>query len=391
MSIQKDLMKRKVLFLASWYPTRINPTNGNFIEKHAECIALSNDVRLIHVCLDPNQQERISQEITNKPFFSQIIYLNKSSIPFLAKPINYYRIFDVYLKAIKAIIEQGFSPQVVHANVIFPIGVIALMLKWRYKIPYIITEHWTGFLSYSKVKIGRIQKLMMRLIATNSSCLCPVSEDLKNAMIKCGLKAAYKVIPNVVDTHIFVPNIIEKRNSRARILHISSLKEEQKNFRLLLQALANIRKLKSDFELHVASDGIWEQYQHEIETLELHNHIFFHGNLSTYSVAELMNTADFFVLTSNYENLPCVLVESLACGVPVISTRVGGVAEIINEENGILIPPNDIESLTNAILKMLDNYSIYDNEKMHQNAVAQFSYEAISKVYSGLYEDIIIN
>jgi glycosyltransferase involved in cell wall biosynthesis len=92
-----------------------------------------------------------------------------------------------------------------------------------------------------------------------------------------------------------------------------------------------------------------------------------------------------FVLFSNEENLPCVLLESVSCGTPVISTRVGGISEWINESCGMLIEKGDEAALLNALNKTLDETNQFQAERMHQYIQETFSYQSISQKFNELY------
>jgi glycosyltransferase involved in cell wall biosynthesis len=102
-------------------------------------------------------------------------------------------------------------------------------------------------------------------------------------------------------------------------------------------------------------------------------------------VAGIMKSCDFFVLTSNFENLPCVLIESISCGVPVISTDVGGVTEIIDSTNGIVVPPDNLDALVNAMVQMAVDFNSYDKNEMHRKASEKYSYQAIGTQLAGIY------
>ncbi|MEI7596682.1 MAG: glycosyltransferase [Bacteroidota bacterium] len=376
----------KVLFISSWYPTYIKPTNGNFIFKHAECAAINNNIRFIHVCIDHDLKENAKTDISSDPFYSEVVYLKASDIFLLKGFINYLKIIFTYFSLFKKLHSNGFKPDLVHANVVFPIGIVAFLYKLLYRIPYIISEHWTGYHSYAKEKPSKFQLLIMRMIAKKSSCLLPVSEDLKNAMIKNGLKSNYTIIPNVVNTKKFTVQLNENNSSLIRIVHISTLNENQKNFRLLLQSFYNAKQKQQNIELHIVSEGGFEQYQDFIKELKLDQSIVFHGVLKTDEVAEVLKAGSFFVLSSNYENLPCVLIESLACGVPVVSTNVGGISEIINENNGILVSPNNEVEFSNALLKMIENYKTYNKEQIKKDADERYSYSAVARALDVIYQ-----
>jgi glycosyltransferase involved in cell wall biosynthesis len=82
------------------------------------------------------------------------------------------------------------------------------------------------------------------------------------------------------------------------------------------------------------------------------------GMLSLEQVSEKMNAANCFVLFSDYENQPCVILESLASGIPVIATKVGGIPELLNEKRGVLIEKNDSYALLEAMKNVLQKKSL---------------------------------
>jgi len=104
-----------------------------------------------------------------------------------------------------------------------------------------------------------------------------------------------------------------------------------------------------------------------------------------------MEESDFLVLFSNYENLPCVIVEAFACGLPVISTDVGGIKEHLDNKKGLLIRKGNEDELYNALNKMLDNQNNYDKSTIRKYAVDNFSYEVVCKSFVELYKTALTN
>jgi len=111
----------------------------------------------------------------------------------------------------------------------------------------------------------------------------------------------------------------------------------------------------------------------------------FTGLLEGENVVEAYQSADFMVMFSNYENMPVVISESLACGLPVVATAVGGIPEYINTENGQLVNAGDEAALLEAIDFMLDHYPEFDKQKIRQNAVEIFSKKAVAEKLQELY------
>jgi glycosyltransferase involved in cell wall biosynthesis len=92
---------------------------------------------------------------------------------------------------------------------------------------------------------------------------------------------------------------------------------------------------------------------------------------------------------SFYENMPCVVLEALCTGIPVIATTVGGIPEIIGKENGILINPGKERELLNAMKEMIRNYHLYDADFISRQATEQFSYEVVGKEISDIYQSVL--
>ena len=102
-----------------------------------------------------------------------------------------------------------------------------------------------------------------------------------------------------------------------------------------------------------------------------------------------MNDADFMIMFSNRENLPVVILESYSCGVPVISTRVGGIHEHMNKDLGKLVEPKNEDEFYNAINETLDNLDVYNKEKIRNYAIDHFSQEVIGESLFAVYKEVI--
>jgi L-malate glycosyltransferase len=378
-----------VLFLSSWYPTRDNPTMGNFVQKHAEAVALYTKVTVLHVCFskDMTSRKEMTTEVNND-LTTHIVYLKKSGsrLPVLRELSKLWKIIRAYQQAYKQLFSNN-PPDIVHANILIPVGLIAWWFFRTKKIPYIITEHWTGYLPGDPNKPGR-SMFFFRHFANKASCLMPVTDNLAKAIQSFGIKNNFKIVPNVVDTDTFTAKV-NATQGKKHILHVSSLLDVQKNFSGILVALGELKHKGIDFLLEVISDGDFEQYRHKIDTLNLKDEIVFHGKKNTAEVAAIMQQCDLLLLFSNYENFPCVIPEAWSCGIPVLSTDVGGISDYMNEENGVLIEPHDVEALTGELEKMLISTERYDNAKIREFAVSRFSYKVIGAQFIEIYNNVL--
>jgi L-malate glycosyltransferase len=115
--------------------------------------------------------------------------------------------------------------------------------------------------------------------------------------------------------------------------------------------------------------------------------VTFHALEPKPALAERMRRADLFVLASRYENNPCVVLEALASGLPVVATRVGGVAEIVDRESGRLAEPLDPPGFAAALEDALGND--FDREAIAARARARFGRTAIANELAGVYGDLV--
>jgi len=382
-----------ILFLSGWYPNRVLPTLGNFVQKHAEAVALKHNVVALSVCPDASNKNKF--EITGSTIngvYTINVYYKKvmHSFPIVSQLQKLIRSAKAYKMGFVAVKEKMKKIDLVHHNIVYPSGLAALYLWKRRRIPYIITEHSTIYLPEKQQQLGALQTFLSKRIIRNAACVTPVSNDLSNAMQEKGFKGRYEVVYNVVDTKLFRPHA--KQNSKIRFLHISTLDDPHKNISGMLRAAAALAAQRSDFECWFVGDGDTTPHVETAKRLNIYNTFaFFDGTQTTAQIAALMGNADCLLLFSNYENLPVVIVEAFASGIPVLSSDVGGIAEHVTPDKGILIAPRDEKALQQAMEAMIGNIrdKRYDPQQLSEYAVANFSYESVSEKFHHLYSSIL--
>ena len=299
----------------------------------------------------------------------------------------------------KTLQKSGWMPDIVQLNVIQKQGVLALWLKKRYGIPYVIIEHWSGYLpeNGSYMRQGALKRRFCGLIASQASVLMPVSNCLKEAMQQCGIRnERWEKVNNVVDEGFFNPTPTlptregESTKGTKIILHVSCFDERAKNVKGLLRAAKMLSEKRQDWQLVLVGDGIdyKETRAYESELAFEEGLLRWTGELTPQEVAKEMHKADVFVLSSNYENAPVVLSESLACGTPIIATRAGGMPEMVSDECGVLVPPRDDQALYEAMDFMLDHNSDYNPAVIRKHG-EQYSPERVGKHLKAIYESVL--
>ena len=327
------------------------------------------------------------------------IYIRPPKINAIRK-LKMLRMYQYGLNYIK---KRFFTPDLIHLHVAYPLGQVALLWKKLFGYKYVMTEHWTIYQPQNKdVLVGGLKDKIVK-IANNAELIMPVSLDLQHCMEGHGVHNRFKVIYNLVNTDMFKlrqmpcidsslrtnPRGNDMHGNKKRILHISTLRDEAKNFSGILRVIERLRQQRDDFELHVIHDYEAPEFKAFVKEHHLEDCVIFHGKKTSAEVAEAYQDADFFVLFSNFENLPCVIVEAFASGVPVLSTAVGGIAEILSPDRGILIPQGDEEALLKGMIQMLDHSSEYDKETIRHYALSTFSNDIIGKQIFEAYKEVV--
>lgn len=372
-------MRHKILFLSSWYPNKLEPTNGNFVQRHAEAVALCHEVEILHAIGDPTLKGTflIDDQVVNG-IRTLIVYYRSTANPVL----NFYLRMRAY--------QRGFScitkPDIVHANILRNSMLFAVFLKRRFNLPYVISEHWSAFLEVNHYRLPKQARFISKYITKRASAVLPVSESLRRGLIKLGIKTPMNVVGNVVDTDIFDIQISDRK--KFVFLHVSNL-IPLKNPDSIITAAVKLHKVNPNFELHIGGDGDINSLNNLVKKHQAEDFIEVFGILAHAEVAEKMKQAGCFILFSSYENLPCVLLESFACGVPAIATNVGGIPEIVNAENGFLIDKGDEHQLILAMQKMLDKNTHFDKATVRSTVANRFSKERIAEQFTEIYDAVL--
>jgi glycosyltransferase involved in cell wall biosynthesis len=341
--------KLHVLFICGWYPSRISPTNGDFIERHAKAVSLKHRVTVIHVVTDKSLRTNI--EIISKQenhITTHIAYLKSTN-----NPLKKIALFG---KAFLVILKKTNSFDIVHLNEIYPFGIFSLYLKWFKNKRFIISEHFTGYHQPQAKELTFSQKFISKIITKNAAFICPVSNNLRDAMLALNLKGNYFRVPNVVNTSLFFPS--ENNNQTFTITHISNMLNKHKNVEGFLRVIKKLESKIANFKVQLIGENSI-QYKTFVEKIKIDiDKIEFIDHMPHKKIASYLQSSNLFVLFSNYENLPCVILESFACGVPVIASNVGGISEFFPKEFGFLVPPKDESDLLHKILTMHQGFKI---------------------------------
>ena len=380
----------KVLYLSAWYPHRYDAMWGLFVRKHAEAVSRFADVCVLYLMADEKvDQFDIFEQTTNsvREVYVYYPFTNKPVLRQLTKAIGYVRAFRRGF----AVVRQNFGlPDVVQANVLTRSGVLAYWLKRKFGIPYIIVEHWTRYLPQNLNYKGIARKCLTRICVKNASCVLAVSNMLRDAMQKCGLKNSnYQIIDNVVDDFFYET---QKSNTehRFRFLHISCFDEPHKNVKGILNATKSLLQHRTDFELILIGVGAdWQDVVQYAKELGLPDSIVhFVGEQTPLEVCRYFAESDVLVMFSRYETAGITFCESWATGTPIITTQVGIIPDCLTPQNGIIVQNENESDLCEKMLWMIDNHGQFDAEKIRQTAL-RYTYNNVGKRLYDVYCQVI--
>lgn len=381
------MIRKKILWLVSWYPNKNDQFDGDFIQRHARAAAIYHDIHVIFVT-DADIRKPVEEEWNYATGLTeQIIYFKRTQGVFrkLCKQWRWKRVFE---KSVEAYINKNGLPDLVHVHIPWKAGLLALQLKKKYGLQYLVTEHW-GI--YNKTVVGNYFTMptyfqqLLKEIYQESWLLVSVSHFLAECIVKITGEKKYTIIPNVVDTSLFFYK--DEKYSKFTFIHVSNM-VPLKNVKDILEAFKVIVDKTDNEDIQLVLVGNRnDEYIQEAKRLGLFNtHVFFRGEVPYNQVAEEMRRAHCLVLFSDLETFSCVTSEALCCGIPVIAPGVGALPELINQGNGLLlIPSNDKTALVNAMSFIRQNYLQYDFPGIAKDAAGKYSYSIIAKEFDQLY------
>ena len=365
-----------ILHLLSWFPKPDDPTLGNFCIRMIDSLPDGCHSVILSVCDGKNLDKPYEIKTTEGAHHTHIQIQIKPPRNAALRKLKMLKMDQFGLRYIK---KNYFSPDLIHLHVTYPLGRMALLWHWLYGYRYVLTEHWTIYQPQNRSVMRGPLKRAIVSIANHASVVMPVSLDLQHCMEGHGVRNHFKVIYNLVDTNIFHLGTPTDGETKKRMLHISTLRDEAKNFSGILRVVERLRQQRDDFELHVIHDYEALEFKAFAKEHHIDDCVIFHGKKTSAEVAEAYAQAACFVLFSNFENLPCVIVEAFASGVPVLTTNVGGIAEIVSPQRGILIGQGDEEALLDGMNQMLDTCHDYDRQAIRQYALQTFDSKIIGE------------
>lgn len=240
-------------------------------------------------------------------------------------------------------LNRSWKIDCIDSHFLYPDGMAAVLLGRWFHIPVIVSARGTDANVYPKYLLIR---QLIRWTLAKADAVIAVSAALKNAIVDLGVaEDKIHVIPNGVDAQLFrsvrrdeALEALGLRNNGPIIVSVGSL-IASKGHDLLIHAFGKLVSRYPGLRLYILGDGPEkERLEHQASLLGLEEAVQLVGKRPNEELAYWFSAAKVSCLLSSREGWPNVVTESLACGAPVVATRVGGIPEIIVSNNlGILV------------------------------------------------------
>ncbi len=390
-------MNPKVLVLPSFYPIEMDFPRGVFFKEQTELInkyggdatILYNEARSI-TSLSFKKLIKFHFQKSSK-YENNIFVLRRHS--WNVVPTRFQLGKNIWIKQSLDLFDRYVSnfgrPDLLHVHCALHAGSVAKIIKEKYNIPYLVTEHSTFFATR---EIDPIVEKEISDIYNNANKLITVSNPFKELILKKirGINTDVSVIPNFIDTDFFDPysdSIIYDKQEI--VLFCTCYHEPKKNLYRLIDAFKEAFRVHNNLRLILGGEGSETiNLKKYVKDKGLDSVIEFPGFLDRVQIRDYLNNSDLFVLSSDYETFGVVLIEAMSMGVPVLSTDSGGPEDFINAEVGY-VSSKDTNKFADCILDFIIRRNTFNKKNIRNYAISNFSGKAVAKKYVELYKDLL--
>jgi len=292
----------------------------------------------------------------------------------------------------------------IEAHFIVPTGLIGLAVARFLRLPLIIVVHG-GDITVTDAGMSILHHPLLskiiKYVVHRADFIIANSEFAKSSVVEVGAKSSDIEIAweGGVDTSLFKP-AHDKRLLREKygvagdkpvIIFVGSL-IKRKGVDILIEAFLRLRKDEHECQLlFVGEGGLRGELEKVVSSQGLQKDVKFMGQIPHSRIAELYSLSDIFVLPSNEESMGCVVLEAMSSGLALVGSRVGGIKDIIGEnQNGLLFKPGDVSDLTRCLRSLIIDNKLRKNlgVKARQKIIDVFSRNIQVKKINEIYNHL---
>lgn len=391
-------MNHLLVFASHLFPNYKNPNAGAFVVEQLRHLKRHCDITVLvpHPWVPPfadrlSKKWRRYAQLPNEETVAGIRVLHPRRLVIPKVNSWFWMTVSVTISYRRLLHLLDFD--LVEGQFAIPDGFAAVWLGKRLGKPSLVHVHGTDV--HTIPNESAILRGLVRWTLRNADRVRAVSRDLAERAISLGAnRDKVRVIPNGVDARRFVPmprteakERVGLDPNRRYLLYVGRL-VPVKGLELLLDAAAIVMSRQSDIDLVLVGDGEQKRaLQERAQKLAISSRTRFIGVQPHDRIPVWMNAGEVLCLLSHKEGMPTVLLESLACGTPVVATAVGGIPEIVADGVvGRLVRSRDEEEAANALREVLQNS--WDRNALREYAM-RFSYEAVVQQLLALYNELV--
>ncbi len=373
------MSKINVLHIPSWFPNNDDNQLGIFVQKQ---IKLLDDDKYKHIVLylqGRKESKVMETTVSQRNNFTLIHVTYPSGKNIFSRTRNF---LNSVTTGLQKLLELNQSIDLIHCHVASKNLWIAK--KFFPDTPCVLSEHWSGFLNGNFEKQHRWKQRITLKRMNRCDAIIAVSPLLAERLKEIGVTAPIEIVGNVID-------VAKQKNMLnlpiRNFLVVADLDNSIKNITGILEAFSILQKEKPDSTLTIIGDGIdAEKLKKTAKNLNIN--ASFLGRLSNNEVLQAYHQYDALIVNSNYETYSMVTAEALLSGIPVLSSNCGGAEQFITPENGIIIPKNNPQALTKALLQISES-NTYSPQKIISSVAHRFEKSELQKKLETIYQKLI--
>lgn len=384
----------KIALISHLFPTELHPFHGKFIKDQLELLESSPELDPQLVVPTPFSFLLTAR---NKRNNSQLLTSNSSSrlkyFSFPNKRFPHLISNSISKKVISHLTNQDLD--IIHVHWLFPDGLCIPALKEK-GFKTVITIHGSDW--YQTRKDPRLVSLLEKVLQSTDRILYSgpkLKEDVEEVYPEFAEKS--EVIFNMINDDLYkVPDKIQKKesayklgwnSSRINALTVSNIREE-KGVDILAEAVNSDPSLKN-VDFHIIGSTDEDDFSRQFfDSIHATPNIFYHPPVPPNELITYYQAADFFILPSRREGFNVSILEAMSCGLPVVCTDAGGNKLLIEEQTGLICPPNSSKNLNQKINLMVSGLKDFDVSFIHQKIASQYGKEAFLKKLRRIYSSI---
>lgn len=293
-------------------------------------------------------------------------------------------------------VAQQYSLDLVHVHYAIPHATSAFLAKEMLKpvnLLTVTTLHGTDI-----TLVGMMPSFyeITRFSISVSDAITAVSQFLKDETVKeFKVEKPIEVIHNFVDSDVFRPSTDPAMRRRLApggerlVIHVSNFRKV-KNIPVVVEVFYGVRKTMPSRLILVGDGPEREATERQVAELGIAEHVVFLGDQEY--ISDILAAADVFLLPSEHESFGLAALEAMSCGLPVVGSRVGGLHEVIvDQETGYLCDPHDVSCMTRLIVELLSNEGLRSSvgERARNRAIQKFGRKQIVERYVEMYHRLL--